>query len=199
MTDKIYKVVLLGKIAEGYDVEIVHEKLAIIFDIDLKKIPKLLKKPIIIRKNLTSEVALKYQAGLEKIGVFCEIHPPLKTDSTTEANLSAFTEENLSAAAEPELSSILTAEETAELTAITEPESDQISPPTEPQKFSILDKDKHFVLSQETLRVINFKMSWWSLTRFSIKWILAAIPAIIILAAIVYLLTEATKVVVGLL
>jgi hypothetical protein len=194
MTDKIYKVVLLGKIAEGYDVEIVHEKLAIIFDIDLKKIPKLLKKPIIIRKNLTSEVALKYKAGLEKIGVFCEITPPLKTDSTPEENLSP-----PAADAESELSSILTAEDTAELAATAEPEHDQILPPTEPQNFSILDKDKHFVLSQETLRVINFKMSWWSLTRFSIKWILAAIPAIIILAAIVYLLTEATKVIVGLL
>ena len=135
MTDKIYKVVLLGKIAEGYDVEIVHEKLAIIFDIDLKKIPKLLKKPIVIRKNLTSEVALKYKAGLEKIGVFCEITPPLKTDSTPEENLSP-----PAADAESELSSILTAEDTAELAATAEPEHDQILPPTEPQNFSILDK-----------------------------------------------------------
>jgi hypothetical protein len=191
MTDKIYKVVLLGKIAEGYDVEIVHEKLAIIFDIDLKKIPKLLKKPIVIRKNLTSEVALKYKTGLEKVGVSCEIHPPLETDFTTEENLSL-------TAPEPEFSSILT-EETTQLAATTELENDKISPSAEPQNFSILDKDKHFVLSQETLRVINIKMSWWSLTRASIMWTLASIPAIIILAAIVYLLTEATKVVVGLL
>ena len=188
MTDKIYKVVLLGKIAEGYDVEIVHEKLAIIFDIDLKKIPKLLKKPIVIRKNLTAEVALKYQTGLEKIGVFCEIHPPLKTAATVE---------EVSPTTAAELSSIPTEEE-AEFASLTELKND-ISPSAESQNFSILGKDKHLMFSQETLRVINIRMSWWSLTRFSIKWILASIPAIIILAAIVYLLTEATKVVVSLL
>jgi predicted transcriptional regulator len=71
--DKIYKLVLQGKIAEEQDVEVVHEKLAIIFDIDLKKIPKLLKKPTIIRKNLAYDVALEYQAGLKKIGVSCEV------------------------------------------------------------------------------------------------------------------------------
>jgi hypothetical protein len=65
MTDKIYKVVLLGKIEEGYDKEITHEKLALVFDIDLKKIPKLLKKPHVIRKNLTRDVALQYRNGLE--------------------------------------------------------------------------------------------------------------------------------------
>jgi hypothetical protein len=189
MTDKIYKVVLLGKIAEGYDVEIVYEKLAIIFDIDLKKIPKLLKKPIVIRKNLTAEVAFKYKAGLEKIGVFCEIHPPLTTDSTPEDDLSPTA---------AELAAIST-EETTESAATTEPDHDQIAPSPEPPNFSILDQDKHFTLSQETLRVININMSWWSLTRFLVKWVFASIPAIIILAAIVYLFTEAIKVVVGLL
>lgn len=187
MTDKIYKVVLLGKIAAGYDVEIVYEKLAIIFDIDLKKIPKLLKKPIVIRKNLTAEVAVKYKAGLEKIGVFCEIHPPLTTDSTPEDDLSPTA---------AELAAIST-EETTEAVATTE--SDHIAPLAEPQNFSILDQDKHFTLSQETLRIININMSWWSLTRFLVKWVFASIPAIIILAAIVYLFTEAIKVVIGLL
>ena len=71
--DKIYKLVLQGKIAEEQDVEVVHEKLAVIFDIDLKKIPKLLKKPTIIRKNLTHDAALEYQAGLKKIGVSCKV------------------------------------------------------------------------------------------------------------------------------
>jgi len=71
--EKIYKLVLQGEIAEEQDIEVVHEKLAIIFDIDLKKIPKLLKKPIIIRKNLAHDVALEYQAGLKKIGVSCKV------------------------------------------------------------------------------------------------------------------------------
>jgi hypothetical protein len=184
MTDKIYKVVLLGKIAEGYDVEIAQEKLAIIFDIDLKKIPKLLKKPIVIRKNLTSAVAVKYKNGLEKIGVLCEIHPPLTRDSTIEESIPPSTDE---------ISSLL-AEEEAELSSTTELNNDKISPTQKPQNLSQL-KPKSFVLSQETLRVINFKMSWWSLTKFSIKWILASIPAMIILAALIYLVIEVIKVV----
>lgn len=185
MTDKIYKVVLLGKIAEGYDVEIIQEKLAIIFDIDLKKIPKLLKKPIVIRKNLTPAVAVKYKNGLEKIGVLCEIHPPLTRDSTIEESISPSTDE---------ISSLLAEEET-ELSSTTERiKNDKISPTKEPQNLSQL-KPKSFVLSQETLRVINLKMSWWSLTKFSIKWILASIPAMIVLAALIYLVTEVIKVV----
>ncbi|BAP57634.1 hypothetical protein THII_3337 [Thioploca ingrica] len=184
MTDKIYKVVLLGKIAEGYDVEIAHEKLAIIFDIDLKKIPKLLKKPIVIRKNLTPAVAVKYKNGLEKIGVLCEIHPPLTRDFTLEESIHPSTDEISS----------FQAEEEAELSSITKLDNDKISPTKEPQNLSQL-KPKSFVLSQETLRVINIKMSWWSLTKFSIKWILASIPAMIILAALIYLVTEVIKVV----
>jgi len=73
MVDKIYKLIILGEIAEGYDVEIIQEKWAIIFDIDLKKIPKLLKKLTIIRKNLSYDVALEYKNGHEQIGVLCKI------------------------------------------------------------------------------------------------------------------------------
>jgi hypothetical protein len=80
MTDKIYKLILRGEFTEGSDIEIVHEKLAIIFDIDLKKIPKLLKKPTVIRKNLTPEVALQYREGLEKIGLLCDISPKLRSE-----------------------------------------------------------------------------------------------------------------------
>ena len=184
MTDKIYKVVLLGKIAEGYDVEIAQEKLAIIFDIDLKKIPKLLKKPIVIRKNLTSAVAVKYKNGLEKIGVLCEIHPSLTRDFTIEENIPP---------SNTEISSF-PAEEVAELSSTTTL-NDKISPTQKPQNFSLLDKQKSLVFSQETLRVINIRMSWWLLTRFSIKLILASIPAIIVLVAIIYLVIKVIEVV----
>jgi hypothetical protein len=81
MADNIYQVILLGKIAEGYDAEVVQEQLAITFDIDLKKIPKLLKKPTIIRKDLSHDFANRYKIGLEKIGVLCDIEPPLEPSS----------------------------------------------------------------------------------------------------------------------
>ncbi|MCK5720850.1 MAG: hypothetical protein KAH84_13010 [Thiomargarita sp.] len=75
-----YQLILIGKIAAGYDVEIVHEKLSIIFDIDLKKIPKLLKKPTIIRKGLNYKIAFQYKQNLEKIGVLCDFLPKLETE-----------------------------------------------------------------------------------------------------------------------
>jgi len=80
MADKIYKLILRAKFTKNSDIEIIHEKLAIIFDIDLKKIPKLLKKPTIIRKNLTPDIALQYRDGLEKIGLLCDISPKLKSE-----------------------------------------------------------------------------------------------------------------------
>jgi len=73
MANKTNNLLLLGKIAEGYDVEIAHENLANVFEVDLKKIPKLLKKPTIIRRNLTETDASRYVRGLEKIGIPCQI------------------------------------------------------------------------------------------------------------------------------
>ena len=65
-----------------------QDKLSIIFDIhDLKKIPKLLKKPTVIRKNLSRDVAMQYKVGLEKIGVLCDIDPPLETLSAVETEI----------------------------------------------------------------------------------------------------------------
>ncbi len=75
MPDKNYKIILLGQIASGFDPQEVKEKLALIFEKSEKKIDKLFKKPkpLVIRKNLTQEIALRYKAGLEGIGVLCEI------------------------------------------------------------------------------------------------------------------------------
>jgi len=74
--DKNYKLILLGKLAEGVDPTEVKEKLAIIFDKSEKKIEKLFKKkpePVVIRKNLAEDIALRYKTGLERIGVICNI------------------------------------------------------------------------------------------------------------------------------
>jgi hypothetical protein len=83
MTDNVYKIVLLGKIADGFDPEIAYNQLSTIFNIDIKKIPKLLKKPVIIRTHLKRDAALRYQTGLEKIGILCDITPPLDSPAVT--------------------------------------------------------------------------------------------------------------------
>jgi hypothetical protein len=170
MANNIHKVILLGQIKEGEDVEEVHENLAIVFDIDLKKIPKLLKKPTVIRKNLTPEYARAYQIGLEKIGVPCDIEPPINTDQSlkkTEDN-SFFGDENHSIGDEQEDFSLIDIEET---------------------KTLVLDGNK--------LRVLNIKMPFWSMVILTIKWIFASIPALMILAAVGYLLQMAITMISG--
>ncbi len=75
MANNNYKIILLGKIIDGFDSAEVKEKLAIVFEKTEKQIEKLLKKgkPVVVRKNLTAEFALRYKEGLEKIGVLCQI------------------------------------------------------------------------------------------------------------------------------
>ena len=173
MSDKIYKVILLGDIADGYDIEIAHEKLAIIFDIDLKKIPKLLKKPTVIRKELTHSFAERYQTGLEKIGVLCKIHPPLET---------GYIESNPKA---PE-------EDIQELTF----ESKEIL--EEKVEEKIVDEQVKEVvklapieMKLDILQVADIQMSFGSILLLFIKITFASITAMIILGGIILLLQQA--------
>jgi len=173
MADKIYKVILRGKqtIAKGYDEEIVHEKLSIVFDIDnLKEVKKFLKKPTVIRKNLTGDIALRYKTGLEEIGVLCDISPPIETEPslvTTQTEPSLVTDQT-------------------ELNPILEDEDNPII--EDPETFSVVDMEKTLVLDSETLRVLNIKMPFWSMVILTIKWILASIPALILLGGVGFLI-----------
>ena len=152
MANKKYKVILLGKIAEGYDIDITHENLANVFDIDLKKIPKLLKKPTVIRKNLTETDASRYKHGLEKIGVLCQI-----TNKDAEST-------------------------------------------SQPQKISVKDEktkeplalvaNNTLLLNNDTLRVINVKISFGSMVTLFVKLTFASIPALMILGGIGYLIQQ---------
>ncbi|MCK5523390.1 MAG: hypothetical protein KAI83_09685 [Thiomargarita sp.] len=169
MADNSYKLILSGKIAEGYDVEIVHEKLALIFDIALKKIPKLLKKQTIIRKNLTLDVAFKYKSGLEKIGLLCEINPNPVQENPPHAE--SFTVNDKDDAINDKDNAII------DNTGI-EGEIEQFS--FEPEQTLTLDRN--------TLRVINIKIPLGSMVILMIKWILASIPALIILGGIGYMI-----------
>jgi len=165
---KNYKVILRGQIEEGRDIEEVHEKLAIVFDIDLKKIPKLLKKQSVIRKNLTSEYAIAYQIGLEKIGVPCDIEPPLEIEQSLKKT---------------EFNSILGDEDNPII--------------DDPENFSLMEMEnsKTLVLDSNTLRVLNIKIPFWSMVILTIKWIFASIPALIILGGIGYLIQMAIRMV----
>ena len=159
-----YQLILSGQIAAGYDEEIAHEKLAIIFEIELKKIKKLLKKPLIIRTDLNREVALKYKNGLEKIGIGCEISPPLESDK--------------------DKAPIVDDSEQAIMD-----ELDTFSIQDEPD----LHKPQSFVIDGTKFRVINIKLPFFTL----VKWTIASIPAILILNGLFYLLELAIVILLG--
>ncbi len=162
MTDNVYKIVLLGKIADGFDAAIAHDQLASIFNIDIKKIPKLLKKPVVIRTHLKRDAALRYQTGLEKIGILCDIIPPLDSPPTAVANTPSIIIED---SAKPLLS--------------------------ETETFTLVDdikKQNTLILDGESLRVINIKMPFSSIMIFLIKWLFAAIVTIMIIGGIAYVI-----------
>ncbi len=178
MTDKIYKLILLGKIAEGYDVEVAQDKLSIIFDIpDLKQIPKLLKKPTVIRKNLSRDVAMQYKTGLEKIGVLCDIDPPFETEPS-------FVETEI----EPN-QSVEDVEDDKKKSEVDE--SDTLS-------LLEMENSKTLILDNSTFHVINIKIPFSSMIILFIKWTFASIPALIVLWAIGYLLQQAIGILGGL-
>jgi hypothetical protein len=183
MADNSYKLILSGKIAEGYDVEIVHEKLALVFDIALKKIPKLLKKKTIIRKNLTLDVAFKYKNGLEKIGVLCDITPKPEQDEPQSAETVIVNEKDN---AFNEKDNAFNEKDNA----FNEKDNviiDNTGIEGEIEPFSF-EPEQTLTLDRKTLRVINIKIPLGSMVILIIKWILASIPALIILGGIGYLI-----------
>jgi hypothetical protein len=161
MTEKIYKIILLGKIADGHDKEIAVEKLALVLEIELKTATKLLKKPVVLRKNLTREFALRYKTGLEKIGIPSEISPPIEEVNT------------------------ITTDNTDEHHLILEEENHPILEEAPPPKLTL---KKELIVDGNNLKVLDIQIPFWSLVIFWIKWFFASIPALIIISGIVYLI-----------
>ena len=157
MSEDTYQLIILGEIAEGFDHQEVKEKLATIFEKDEKQIDKLFKKPkpIIVRKNLTEGVALRYQVGLERIGVLCEIR-----GEQTRAQLAP---------------------------------TSQSSSPSSPPTLSLVGIETETPLALAgggSVRITNIKMPLGALTAFLIKWLLASIPALILLGILITLIVQ---------
>jgi hypothetical protein len=146
MSDKTYKVVLFGKIADGFDPAEAKEKLALVFDKSEKKIEKLFKKPrpVVVRKHLTQEMAQRYQMGLDKIGVLCEIQSGKGAARATPAAADSSS-----------------------------------PPPIEPFAFEVGRG-----ITLDNVRVVHVQMSVGAMMAFLIKWLLASIPAFLILGVL---------------
>jgi hypothetical protein len=152
---KNYKVILLGKIIEGFDAKKVEEKLISIFEKNSKQIKKLFKKPqpTVIRKNLTQDAAFRYKTGLEALGALCLI----QDEEDTAAQIKGKT-----TSSERKSSSVTSGESLS----------------------FVKNEENVLVLGDGTVLVTEIKMSFGSLVIFLVKWMLASIPALLILAAI---------------
>ena len=74
MNDDMYEVAFSGEIVAGADLEQVKQAVASLFKADEKKLAQLFSgKRIVIKKNITLDMAQKYQAALQKAQAVCEL------------------------------------------------------------------------------------------------------------------------------
>ena len=74
----IYRIIFEGKTAQGQDIARTKSALQTLFRTDEDTVEKLFSgKRIILKKQLSLELAQKYQATLEKTGALCYIDPPV--------------------------------------------------------------------------------------------------------------------------
>lgn len=151
MTDTSFKVVLLGEITEGFDEEEAKGKLASIFDKDVKQVEKMLMKRAVLRNNLNEVTARRYQRGLEKIGILCEV--------TSESG--------------------------------NKTKKAKSSPAKVSSGLGIVPDT--LIIDGSTLLVADIKMPFFSMVRFIVKWILASIPALILIVALVWAVQMVVK------
>jgi len=69
-----YKVVFEGNIKQGENLLDVKRNLASLFKVDMTRIEKIfLKSPVVIKRNIPREKALKYKKAIEHSGALCQI------------------------------------------------------------------------------------------------------------------------------
>jgi len=114
-------------------------------------------------------VAFQYKNGLEKIGVLCDITPKPEQENPHRAETVIVNEKD---------------------NAFNEKDNviiDNTGIEGEIEQFSF-EPEQTLTLDRNTLRVINIKIPLGSMVILIIKWILASIPALIILGGIGYLI-----------
>jgi uncharacterized membrane protein YjgN (DUF898 family) len=96
MSDATYMVVFRGELAEGAELAQVKESLERLCKLSRDKVEQLFSLPaVVLKKNLSHELAHGFRVQLEKIGVITEVK------AMAEANVVAVSETTLAAAAPP--------------------------------------------------------------------------------------------------
>ena len=86
-----YKVIFEGNIKQGENPLEVKRNLAVLFKVDIMRIEKIfMKSPAVIKRDLSSENALKYKRAIEKTGALCRIEKiiPPSNDQGNEFKIS---------------------------------------------------------------------------------------------------------------
>lgn len=76
MSDATYMVVFRGQLVDGADLEQVKERLQELFKLTREKVEQLFALPaVVLKKNVTHELAEKFRHQLESIGVITDVRP----------------------------------------------------------------------------------------------------------------------------
>ena len=101
MTEKTYRVLCSGGVAEGKNIDDVKARMAALFKTSVAKIGVLFQgKEAVIKKDVDLETAKKYVRAISSTGAVCRIDPPEMPSSETPAEVVA--EDVVAEVSEPE-------------------------------------------------------------------------------------------------
>lgn len=76
MEETSYSLIFRGVISDGQNAETVKKNIAEIFKVSNDKIERLFSgRPVVVKKNVKHDTALKYQSMFQKAGALCAIEP----------------------------------------------------------------------------------------------------------------------------
>ena len=74
MTEQLYQIVFSGQLVDGVDPAQAKANLSKLYKTDVSKVEKLFKgKPVVLKKNLGEDAALRYMTALKNAGVICKL------------------------------------------------------------------------------------------------------------------------------
>ena len=96
MAEQLYSVIFKGQVEAGKSVQDVQRALASSFNIDSDKLTLMFsQRTVIVKKNLSSELAAKYIEAFSRVGAIAELRPQGETTVATDTSFIATQPNNL--------------------------------------------------------------------------------------------------------
>lgn len=89
MDGKLFNIVLVGKVRDGYDRSVVSTNLVALLKLPIEQVETLLNgNSLVVKRSVDAVLAAKYKAAIERAGVCCSVdavapEPPLEFDLST--------------------------------------------------------------------------------------------------------------------